>query len=65
MTSFEQMGCNYQYLATTKEQAIKSFEYSCNACTHTVRCMYNDCDHCAIRQTHNQIVAILSDAKEK
>lgn len=32
MTKFEQRGINFQYDATTKEQAQKSFQYSCDCC---------------------------------
>ena len=31
MTKFEQVGINFQYDASTKEQAIKSFNISCNS----------------------------------
>lgn len=63
MTKFEQIGVNYQYQATNIEEAIKSFEYSCQVCTHKLRCMYNECKHCAIQQVHNQVVAILNEMK--
>lgn len=65
MTKFEQVGVNYQHRATSIEDANKSFEYSCNCCCNSIRCMYKDCEHCAIAQTHNLMVAILTDKEEK
>lgn len=65
MTKFETVGINYQYSATSVEEATKMFSNSCNCCTHSPRCLFMDCDHCAIRQTHEQIVAILRDSENK
>lgn len=59
MTKFEQVGINYQYDAVTKEQAIRSFHYSCN------KGMHIDCDHCAISCTHAMIVAIFDSKEDK
>lgn len=64
MTKFEQVGVNYQYSASTVEEAIEMFTYSCQCCTHQSRCLYSDCKHCAIQMVHNQVVAILTDKKQ-
>lgn len=63
MTKFEQVGINYQYDAATKEQAIRSFNHSCNCCCN--KGMRIDCDHCAIACTHAMIVAIFDSKEEK
>ena len=62
MTKFEQVGVNFQYDATSIEQANRSFAYSCNCCCH--KGMRIDCDKCAIAHTHNLVVACFAD-KEK
>lgn len=61
MTKFEQLGVNYQYEAETKEQARRSFNYSCNCCCN--RGMRIECDRCAIAVAHNHVVAAL-DSQE-
>lgn len=60
MTKFEQVGINYQYDAVTKEQAIRSFHYSCNCCCN--KGMHIDC---AIACTHAMIVAIFDSKEDK
>lgn len=65
MTPFEQIGVNYQFSATNSNEAKKSFEYSCECCVRTSRCLYNTCDRCAIRQVHMQVMTILENGKEK
>lgn len=62
MNKFEQVGVEYQYSAVTKEQAIKSFQYSCRCCC--VKGMRLDCDRCAINCTHAMILAIFDSKKE-
>lgn len=62
MTKFEQVGVNYQYSAGTKEQANRSFAYSCNCCCN--RGMRIDCDRCAIAVAHNLVIAAI-DTKEQ
>ena len=59
MTKFEQIGINIQYTATSKEDALKKFSYSCNLCCH--KGMHIDCDQCAISAVHNQLIAIFED----
>lgn len=61
MTKFEQIGVNYQYDAQTITDANKSFSISCNICCQKMRCLYNDCDHCAIQQAHNMMVALFNE----
>ena len=55
MTKFEQMGINYQYDARTKEEANRSFKYSCECCCN--RGMHIECERCAIACVHNLVVA--------
>lgn len=63
MTKFEQVGINYQYDATTIQQANKAFSYSCNCCcTKGVRI---DCDKCAIAVVHNHVVAAINETKKE
>ena len=62
MTKFEQVGINYQYLSATKEDAIKSFDFSCKCCCNTG--MHLECDRCAIAYTHNMVVACFDDKNE-
>ncbi len=62
MTKFEQVGINYQYDAKTKEQAQRSFKYSCNCCCE--KGMRIDCDKCAISHVHAMIVAIFDNKEE-
>ena len=62
MTKFEQVGINFQYDASTKEQAIKSFNISCNICC--CKGMRIDCDRCAIAEAHSLIMASFYARKE-
>lgn len=55
MTKFEQIGVNYQYEAQTKQEAGRSFRYSCRCCCE--RGMRIDCDNCAISFAHNLVIA--------
>ena len=55
MTKFEMIGVNYQYDASTVEEANKCFMHSCNICCH--RGIHIECDHCAIACAHNLMVA--------
>lgn len=56
MTKFEQVGINFQYDASTKEQAIKSFNISCNIC-----CCKGGC---TIAEAHSLIMACFDARKE-
>ena len=55
MTKFEQVGVNYQNDAESKEQANRSFRYSCECCC--TRGMHIECDRCAIAVAHNLTIA--------
>ena len=55
MTKFEQIGINYQYDARTKEEANRSFKYSCECCCN--RGMHIECERYAIACVHNLVVA--------
>lgn len=57
MTKFEQIGVNYQYEAESKQQANRSFRYSCDCCCQ--RGMRIDCDRCAIACAHSLVIAAL------
>ena len=59
MTKFEQRGIQFQYDASNKEQAQKSFVYSCDCCC--TKGMRIECDHCAINCTHQMIIAYFDD----
>lgn len=61
MTKFEQVGANYQYTANSKEEAGRSFRYSCRCCCE--RGMRIECDRCAIAVAHDLVIAAF-DSKE-
>lgn len=62
MTKFENRGIEFQLEALTKEQAQKSFSYSCDCCI--ARGMRIDCDTCGIRHTHKMMMATLETETE-
>lgn len=59
MTKFEQIGVNRQNDANSAREATKCFENSCRICN--ARGMQIECDHCAIRVTHEQTIAFFRD----
>ena len=59
MTKFEQIGINYQYDASTKEEANRAFKHSCKCCCN--RGMHISCDKCAIARAHALVVACFDD----
>lgn len=59
MTKFETIGIQAQLDAETKQQAMKSFKWSCDCCCY--RGMKLDCDKCAIAHTHKETIAIFDD----
>lgn len=61
MTKFEQVGVNYQNGAESKEQANRSFRYSCECCC--TRGMHIECDRCAIAVAHNLTIAAFENNK--
>lgn len=61
MTKFEQIGVNYQNDAESKEQANRSFRYSCECCC--TRGMHIECDRCAIAVAHNLTIAAFENNK--
>lgn len=61
MIKFERIGVNFQYDATSIEQANKSFSYSCDCCCS--KGIRIDCDHCAISHAHSLVVAYFNDNK--
>ena len=63
MIKFERIGVNFQYDATSVEQANKSFEYSCECCCN--KGIRLDCDRCAISHAHSLVVAYFNDEELK
>lgn len=61
MTKFEQVGVNYQNDAESKEQANRSFRYSCKCCC--TRGLRIECDRCAIAVAHNLTIAAFENNK--
>lgn len=61
MTKFEQVGVNYQNDAESKEQANRSFRYSCECCCN--RGLHIECDRCAIAVAHNLTIAAFENKK--
>lgn len=61
MTKFEQIGVNYQNDAESKEQANRSFYYSCECCC--TRGLRIECDRCAIAVAHNLTIAAFENKK--
>lgn len=61
MTKFEQVGVNYQNDAESKEQANRSFRYSCECCC--TRGVHIECDRCAIAVAHNLTIAAFENNK--
>lgn len=64
MTKFENIGVQLQQSARNVAEAQQRFEYSCECCTSGTRCLYCDCDHCAIATNHHLMVALLRDLEE-
>ena len=55
VTKFEQVGVEFQCEARNKNEANRSFRYSCRVCCeHGMRI---ECDRCAIAVTHAILVA--------
>lgn len=63
MTKFEQRGVEFQYEACCKQDAEKSFRYSCSVCCS--RGMHIECDRCAIRATHEMTMAYFASVEKK
>lgn len=63
MTKFETIGINRQYDSTSKYEANKSFNHSCNCCCN--KGMRIECDKCSIAYVHNLIIAYFDDNKEE
>ena len=63
MTKFEQVGVNFQYAAETKEQARRSFDYSCTCCCN--RGMRIECDRCAIAVAHKNVIAAIDTIEQE
>lgn len=63
MTKFEQIGVSYQHDAKSKEDANRSFAYSCKCCCQ--RGMRIECDRCAIEIVHNLVIATFEEVNNK
>jgi hypothetical protein len=55
MIKFEQVGVNFQYEATSLQEANKAFKYSCDCCCN--KGIKLECDKCAIACAHSLVVA--------
>ena len=62
MIKFEQIGVNFQYNATSLQEANKFFKYSCDCCCN--KGIKLECDRCAIAHAHSLVVAYFADKKE-
>lgn len=56
---FIELAIRYQNAASTKEEAVKNFERSCNICCN--RGLHLDCDRCQVSVVHNMTIAVLDD----
>lgn len=65
MTKFEQVGCNYQTSARSKEEAIHRFKTSCDICCFRGINILGGCDRCAIEATHKMTIAYFDEGSEK
>lgn len=63
MTKFEQIGVGFQMDAASKNEARKSFSYSCNVCC--MRGMRIECDRCAIRINHELALASFEESEKR
>lgn len=63
MTKFEQIGVNYQYDAKSKDDANRSFAYSCKCCCQ--RGMRIECDRCAIEIAHSLVIAAFEEVNNQ
>lgn len=62
VTKFERNGVTYQEDAETKQQAIRSFKYSCRCCCY--HGMQIDCDNCAIAEAHSNVMAAFDSKRQ-
>lgn len=62
MTKFETVGVQFQHEAVTKEEAVRSFQYSCRVCSE--RGIRIDCDRCCIASTHAVTIAAIETREE-
>ena len=63
MTKFETRGCEMQYIARDIEDANRRFDNSCRICCE--RGIRLDCDYCAIRATHEMLIAYFASSEEE
>ena len=59
---FIEVAIRYQNTASTKEEAVKKFERSCNICCN--RGLHLDCDRCQVSAVHNMTIAVLDDLEK-
>ena len=59
---FIELAIRYQNAASTKEEAVKNFERSCNICCN--RGLHLDCDRCQVSVVHNMTIAVLDDLEK-
>lgn len=61
MSKFETVAVNKQLASESIQEAQHHFEVTCNICCNNPRCMYKDCDHCVVREYHEQMVATFAE----
>ena len=59
MSGFESRGVELQMESTSRFQAQKRFEHSCDLCCN--RGLRIECDRCSIRSTHETLMGILDE----
>ena len=59
---FIELAIRYQNAASTKEEAVKNFERSCNICCN--RGLHLDWDRCQVSVVHNMTIAVLDDLEK-
>lgn len=63
MTKFEQIGINHLYETTNKNEALRTFNWSCTCCC--TKGMHIQCDYCAIAQCYENVVAVMDDKENR
>ena len=63
MTKFESNGVNMQIESSSKFEAQKRFENSCDLCCKFG--LHIECDRCAIATVHNQVLEFLTNSEVK
>jgi hypothetical protein len=65
MSKFDNVAINKQLSSTSIAEANHHFAITCDICCHNPRCNWKDCNHCVVREYHEQVVAALSGKEVK